>query len=186
MDARRAVVDVDAPSPDGSVADLAGFIPFGDTDVVPGDATLQLDPDGVVRTFRRPPGHLQSFGIAAAEAFTGRSHIAVPRGALIDYHGPAGTTPQLSYIDVLKGKFPASAVRGRIAIIAPTATVLADTHHVPVDSTMTPAVRGGRRVVGSRKRRASVVETAILERHDSELLERHPHWGPPLTTPSPS
>ena len=137
MDARRAVVDVDAPSPDGSVADLAGFIPFGDTDVVPGDATLQLDPDGVVRTFRRPPGHLQSFGIAAAEAFTGRSHIAVPRGALIDYHGPAGTTPQLSYIDVLKGKFPASAVRGRIAIIAPTATVLADTHHVPVDSTMT-------------------------------------------------
>lgn len=55
---------------------------------------------------------------------------------MIDYRGPTGSFPQLSYIDVLDGRFPASAVRGRIAIIGSTATVLADTHHVPIDSTM--------------------------------------------------
>jgi Mannose-6-phosphate isomerase len=27
---------------------------------------------------------------------------------------------------------------------------------------------------------------AQLERHDTELLERHPHWVPPAVTPSPS
>jgi serine/threonine-protein kinase len=136
MDARQAVVEVAAPSTDGSVANLAGFLPFSETGVIPGDGRLQLDPDGVVRTFWRPPGHLQSFPIAAAEAFSGRPHIAVPGDALIDYRGPTGTFPQLSYIDVLDGRFPASAVRGRIAIIGSTATVLADTHHVPIDSTM--------------------------------------------------
>jgi CHASE2 domain-containing sensor protein len=139
MNARHAVVDVVAPATDGSVAELAGFLPFGDTGVTPGDAILRLDPDGVVRRFPRPPGQLQSFPMAAAEAFTGRMHIAVPSDALIDYRGPAGTVPQLSYINVLTGRFPAAAVRGRIAIIAPTATVLADTHHVPVDSTMSGA-----------------------------------------------
>ena len=136
MDARQAVVEVAAPSSDGSVAYLAGFLPFSETGVVPGDGRLQLDPDGVVRTFWRPPGRLQSFPIAAAEAFSGRPHIAVPADALIDYRGPTGTFPQLSYINVLDGRFPASAVRGRIAIIGSTATVLADTHHVPIDSTM--------------------------------------------------
>jgi CHASE2 domain-containing sensor protein len=139
MDARQAVVEVAAPSRDGSVAYLAGFLPFDETGVLPGDGRLQLDPDGVVRTFWRPPGRLQSFPIAAAEAFSGRRHIAVPRDALIDYRGPAGTFPQLSYIDVLDGRFPASAVRGRIAVIGSTATVLADTHHVPIDSTMSGA-----------------------------------------------
>lgn len=136
MNARQAVVEVAAPSTNGSVAYLAGFLPFSETGVVPGDGRLQLDPDGVVRTFWRPPGHLQSFPIAAAEAFSRRPRIAVPGDALIDYRGPTGTFPQLSYINVLDGRFPASAVRGRIAIIGSTATVLADTHHVPVDSTM--------------------------------------------------
>ena len=54
-------------------------------------------------------------------------------------------------------------------------------------------------VVGSPARAVTVVEevgqvapgdidrlAAILERHDTELLERHPHWGPPSTTLSAS
>jgi CHASE2 domain-containing sensor protein len=135
MNARRAVVGIAAPSTDGSVADLAGFLPFRDIDVLPGYMPLQLDPDGVVRRFTPAPRGLGTFPIAAAQAFA-RRRIAVPDRALIDYPGPARTVPQLSYVDVLEGDFRRAAVRGRIAIVGATATVMNDTHHVPVDSTM--------------------------------------------------
>ena len=136
MNARHAVVSVTAPEQDGSTANLAGFIPFSDIDVRPGFTPLQLDGQGVVRRFRRPPPGLQAFPLAAVEELTGKNRIAVPRGALIDYPGPTGTFKQLSYVDVLHGSFDPAAVRGRIVIVGPTATVLNDTHRVPVDSTM--------------------------------------------------
>ena len=136
MNARRAVAGIAAPSKDGSVADLAGFVPFDDIDVLPGYTPLTLDPDGIVRRFTRAPMGLETFPLAAAEAFRVGRRIRVPDTALIDYPGPARTVPQLSYLDVLRGSFGRSSVRGRIVIVAPTATVIGDTHHVPVDSTM--------------------------------------------------
>jgi CHASE2 domain-containing sensor protein/predicted Ser/Thr protein kinase len=138
MNARHSVAGIAAPSTDGGVADLAGFLPFRDIEVLPGYTPVRLDPDGVVRRFASAPGGLGTFPIAAAQAFRG-SRIDVPSDALIDYPGSAGTVPQLSYVDVLDGDVPGAAVRGRIVIVAPTATVLGDTHHVPVDSTMSGA-----------------------------------------------
>ena len=121
MNARRAIVSVTAPERNGDVADLAGFIPFSDIDVVPGYTPLHLDPEGVVRSFTRPPRGVSTFPLAAA-----RHSGPAPANAIIDYPGPAGTFPSLSYVDVLHGHFDPKAVRGRIAIIGSTATVLGD------------------------------------------------------------
>jgi serine/threonine-protein kinase len=55
---------------------------------------------------------------------------------LIDYPGPTGTFRTISYIDVLRGNFDHHAVRGRIVVVGPTATIFGDGHRVPVDSTM--------------------------------------------------
>jgi CHASE2 domain-containing sensor protein len=135
LNARRAVVSVTAPGAAGQIADLAGFVRFADTAVRPGYTPLALDPDGVVRRIAPAPAGLDPFSVAAAEALTGRG-IRVPPRALIDYPGPARTFPQLSYADVLDGRFDRAAVRGKIVIAGPTATVVDDGHRVPVDSTM--------------------------------------------------
>jgi CHASE2 domain-containing sensor protein len=137
MNARAAIVSVTAPERDGRVADLAGFIPFADIEVRPGYTPLQLDGQGTVRTFRVPPRGLETFALAAVASATDARHPPkVPAGALIDYPGPTGTVPALSYVDVLRGRFPSAAVAGRIVIIGSTATVIGDTHRVPVDGTM--------------------------------------------------
>jgi CHASE2 domain-containing sensor protein len=136
MNARHAVVSVTAPEPDGRVANLAGFIPFSDIAVRPGYTPLRLDPAGAVRSFGAAPRGVPLFGLAAVGELTGHRPIRAPSRALIDYPGPTGTVPQLSYIDVLHGRFAPAQVAGRIVIVGPTATVLGDTHRVPVDSTM--------------------------------------------------
>jgi CHASE2 domain-containing sensor protein len=136
MNARHAVASVTAPGPDGSVAPLAGFLPFANTGVRPGYTGLPIDPDGVVREFGQSVKGLDPFAIAAAREFTGRSRIVPRSGSLIDFPGPTGSFPQLSYIDVLRGRFDARAVRGRVVVIGPTATVLGDQHQVPTDGTM--------------------------------------------------
>jgi CHASE2 domain-containing sensor protein len=52
LNARRAVVSVAAPAAGGDLADLAGFVRFEDTGVLPGYTPLQLDAQGVVRRIR--------------------------------------------------------------------------------------------------------------------------------------
>ena len=55
-------------------------------------------------------------------------------GAWIDYRGPAGTVPTLSFADVLRGKFPAAAVRGKVVVIGATAPTLHDVHPTPASA----------------------------------------------------
>ena len=138
MNARHAVVSVTAPSPGGGVADLAGFIPLRDTGVLAGYTGLRLDSDGVIRRFPPGAGGVPPFSMAVAQSFTHRQ-IAVPPGALIDFPGPSRTVPQISYSDVLDGSFPARRVRGKIAVVGPTATVIGDTHRAAADASMTGA-----------------------------------------------
>jgi CHASE2 domain-containing sensor protein len=136
LDARNAVVSVVAPDVAGDVADLAGREGFAGIHLRPGFTGLQPDRQGVVRRFRASAKSLDTFAVAAAEEFTGARHIVAPASGLIDYPGPTGTFPTLSYVDVLEGHFEPSAVRGKIVVVGPTATVFQDRHRIPVDSTM--------------------------------------------------
>ena len=72
---------------------------------------------------------LVSFPIAAATTALGHKPDA-PSGdsAWIDFPGPPGTIPRLSYSDVARGKFKPTDVRGKIVVVGATAESLHDYH----------------------------------------------------------
>ncbi len=127
----------------------------GATDVMGGDANLRslgnhsvagnaselIDSDGVYRRMQYSHQDLETFGTAIAAHVLGRpvspdlfggATTPVP----IDYAGPAGTVPYISYSRVYAGKFPASLVRGKTIIIGGTAPILQDRHPTPSSASM--------------------------------------------------
>jgi CHASE2 domain-containing sensor protein len=102
---------------------------------------------------------VESFALVAAEIATGRpippSRI---RGSTpIAYVGPPGTVPTYSYINVLRGRVPASAFKGKVVVIGPTARSLQDIHTTPY---------GAGRQMGGAEIDANAIETAL---HDFPL-----------------
>jgi adenylate cyclase len=95
------------------------------------DARLPVDSDGAIRRFAYAYNKLHSLAVVAAETATGRPVPAsrFPGGTLpIDFAGPPETVHSIPYSTVLKGRFPASLVRGKVAIVGATAPVLHDVH----------------------------------------------------------
>jgi CHASE2 domain-containing sensor protein/predicted Ser/Thr protein kinase len=93
------------------------------------------DSSGVIRRIPYSVRGLRSFAIVIAALRTGRVLDREPfasGGALIDYLGPAGTFPTVSFIDVLRGRVAPSAFRGRVAIVGATAPSLQDLHPSPL------------------------------------------------------
>lgn len=97
----------------------------------PGNSILPIDSGGVVRRFNRSSDFLKSFGLVAAERALGRS-IGAPEfpegGALIDYRGPPGTIPAVSFSRVVAGKVPDSFFRGKVVVVGVSAPSLHDLH----------------------------------------------------------
>src|SRR5438477_256486 len=93
------------------------------------------DPDGVVRRFAHSYRGLHSFAVAAVEASTahavGRSRFGGDGTAPIDFDGPPETVRFLSFLDVLHGRFPREAFRGKIVIVGATASILKDYNSTP-------------------------------------------------------
>lgn len=143
--AKRAVVSVTAIESGGRTAPLAGRVPFADVGsppgvtVRPGVTLLELDSDGAVRRFPSGLGGVDSFALAAAQSYDPAVGGSVPAGALIDYPGPPGTVPALSFLEVLADRFDTSAVRGKVVVVGPTAPVLQDIHQTPVGAAMAGA-----------------------------------------------
>jgi CHASE2 domain-containing sensor protein len=52
-------------------------------------------------------------------------------GAWIDFRGPPGTIPELSFSDVREGHVPASAIRGKVVIVGMVALTGQDVHPTP-------------------------------------------------------
>ena len=72
---------------------------------------------------------LVSFPIAAARTALGHQpHLPSGNSTWIDFPGPPGTIPRLSYSDVARGKFKPSDVRGKIVVVGATAESLHDYH----------------------------------------------------------
>ncbi len=53
-------------------------------------------------------------------------------GAYIDYQGPPGTFPNVSFADVMSGHFSADMVRGKVVVVGATSPSLQDLHATPV------------------------------------------------------
>lgn len=106
-----------------------------------GFSAFDLDPEGAIRTVLDRERGLETFAVAAVEAAEGRQvdPSEFPDGkAWIDYHGPTGTFPTYSFIDVREGKVPAGELRGKTVIIGVTAATEQDFHPTPYD----PALPG--------------------------------------------
>jgi adenylate cyclase len=113
----------------------------GSTNVLGGNARLVgaraangnyiPDADSVIRRFPYQIEGLETFPVVAAERALG--HLLEPpefpgRKAWIDFVGPPGAVPFLSYSHVLNGKFDPKLVRGKIVIVGVTAPSLQDVH----------------------------------------------------------
>jgi adenylate cyclase len=134
--------------------------PHGSTDVFGGhaselghsvaaDAIFVQDTDGVYRRMQYSFQDLMSFPVAIAEAVLGRpvspnlfggSTTPVP----IDYAGPPGTVPFISYWRLYTGKFNPALVRGKTVIVGETASIGGDVHQTP-----TSGAQGGQLMAGS-------------------------------------
>jgi len=94
-----------------------------------GNTTVQVDPGGVLRHFFVSYQGLVSFPVAAVEAATGRPvdrDEAGTESPWIDYRGPPGTFETHSFSDVLRGRVPDEAFRGKTVVVGATAPSLQD------------------------------------------------------------
>jgi adenylate cyclase len=128
-----------------------------------GNTNFPPDSGNVIRRMAYSIDGLQSFGVAAAEVVEGhklRPSIFHGQTAFVDYYGPAGTIPAVSFGAVYKHQLPKGFFKNKIVVVGPSAPSLQDLHATP-----TSAVMPGAEV------QASAIET---------VLRRLPlTWGPP-------
>jgi adenylate cyclase len=97
-----------------------------------GNTEVPEESGGTTRKMFYEFGGLVSFGVAGAEAMTGR-HISPDEfesdgKAWIDYRGPPDTFRNIPFSRVLRDKVPASVFRGKTVVIGATAPSLQDYH----------------------------------------------------------
>ncbi len=120
-----------------------------------GASDLRNNTSGAIASFPREVGGLDSIAVVTAERLTG--HAPDPQGfrdgrAWIDYRGPPGTIPSVSFSDVLRGHVPDDRIRGKIVLIGATAPTLRDVHSTPV---------GGERLMPGAEVQANAIWTAL-------------------------
>lgn len=115
--------------------------PSGATQVLGGDANLARagdraaaadllpDGDGVIRHTLGEVSRLPTLAAAVVHSIGPRStSMPAPDQGWIDFPGPAGTIPSLSFAQVLKGAFDPAAVKGKVVVVGATAPILQDLH----------------------------------------------------------
>ena len=134
----RLVLAADATNAAGQTFVLGGVANQRTAGVSVGSVNYPDDRDGVVRRIPFTVEGLQNYAVAVVRA-AGRPERRVRAlfnagPVLIDFPGPAGTVKTYSFIDVLRRRVPASAIRGRIVVVGATAADLQDYHPVGVST----------------------------------------------------
>jgi HD-GYP domain-containing protein (c-di-GMP phosphodiesterase class II) len=121
----------------------------GHSNVLGGDANLALvdsqaaasvfpvDQGGVIDRLPYELDRLPTAAVVVARRLHGHAasrSLFGGGGAYIDYQGPPGTFPTLSFADILRGHFAPAAVRGKVIVIGATSPTLQDLHATPVAS----------------------------------------------------
>src|SRR3954447_21744539 len=97
----------------------------------PASAQYNLDPNGVIRRIPYQADGLKTIPVVAYERAFGRlpdRNGFKPHGAWIDFAGPPGTVPTVSFSRLLARKFPPNIFKGRIVVVGATAPSLQDVH----------------------------------------------------------
>ena len=148
------------PAQDGALFDALGHTGgatlattqtdgHGHTDVLGGDANLAavhsraavsafpVDSGGLIDRVPYEYGGVPTAAVAVATRLYGRPparSLFAGGGAPIDYQGPPGTFPTLSFADVMRGRFDPAAVRGKVIVVGATSPSLQDMHATPLAS----------------------------------------------------
>jgi len=106
-----------------------------------GETQVVTDSDGAVRTTQHSFGGLETFGVAVAEVDTGRRVPAsrfggTQRRVPIDFAGPPGTFPAISYSRVYRGDFPRGLFAGKIVIVGSLDPAGQDMHQTPTSGSV--------------------------------------------------
>jgi adenylate cyclase len=115
-------------APDGSTRVFGGGGILEEIGARDANANTILD-EGVLRRMSYEIDNLETFGVVAAEVAEGRDITRDDVGgdtAYIDYHGPPGTIPAVSYSRALEGRTPPGAFRDKIVVIGASAPSLQD------------------------------------------------------------
>jgi adenylate cyclase len=98
------------------------------------------DADGITRRMSYSIQDLRTFAVVTAEVAShrtiARSQFDSSGNALIDYIGPAGTFPSVSFSTALHGQLPPHFFTGKIVIVGATDPSLHDIHAASTDSMM--------------------------------------------------
>jgi adenylate cyclase len=123
----RVVLATTTTGPHGTTNVLGGVVTQRAVHAHPANAFFPTDPGAVVRRVPYAIGGLRSFAVTAAELYTHRPVARAPfgsSGAWIDYHGPPGTIPYVSFVDA--GSKPPAFYRGKIVVVGSVAPSLQD------------------------------------------------------------
>ena len=129
-------------------------------------SNLPTQSGGVFQRFTATAGGLPTLAVAAVEVADRRRLAPAsfePEGAWIDYRGPPGTVPRISFSDVLRGRFDRQRLRGRIVVVGATAPTLQDVHPTPTSA---------RELMSGAEIQANAIWTAL---HRLPLRSA-PHW----------
>jgi adenylate cyclase len=105
----------------------------------PGNGLFPFDSGGVIRRMSYSIDGLDTLAVVTARVATGRGIDRAQFGGAtnwIDYIGPAGTFPSVSFSDVRAGRFRPGYFRGKIVVIGATAPTLLDIHATSTDGQM--------------------------------------------------
>ena len=123
-----------------------------------GNGSYIPESDGVIRRFPYRIDGLETFPVVAAERALG--HTLEPstfpeKRAWIDFAGPPGTIPFLSFSQVLTGKFDTAVVRGATVVVGVTAATEQDVHPTSTSGDQLMSGAESRRMRSTRCSRAS-------------------------------
>ncbi len=106
-----------------------------------GNTSTIPDDDGVNRRMPYEIGGLKNFGLLAAER-GGANKVEASQfpeeGAWINFVGPAGTIPSVSFSELLRGDFDPDAFRDRIVVVGVSAPTIQDVHPTAVGGGLMP------------------------------------------------
>ena len=90
-----------------------------------GNSATRPDSDGVIRKFPTSIDGMLTFPVAAAR-LAGLDHASVPPRSWIDFAGPAGTVPAISFSDLLTGKFEPERFKDKTVVVGTSEPTLQD------------------------------------------------------------
>jgi len=120
--------------PDGETNVLGGNANLAAAHAEPAAANFRTNSSGVIQRYDYSIGKLRTIAVAAAERASGRpvAKSDFENGsAWIDFPGPPGTIPRVSFSDLLEGRVAPALIAGKIVVIGATSPVLQDIHLTP-------------------------------------------------------